>query len=89
MNHHINPAKTGLAMGGLLGGLHVIWSILVALGWAQALATFSLWAHMVSLPFVVGAFDPSAAVTVIVVAAIVGYAIGYAFASIWNRVHRG
>lgn len=88
MNHHINPAKAGLALGGLTGGLHLIWAILVAFGWAQALVNFSLWAHMVSVPFVVGAFDITAAVTVIIVATAVGYVIGSLFAKIWNRVHR-
>ena len=89
MNQHLNPTKTGLALGGLVGGIHLIWSILVAFGWAQSLINFSLWAHMVSLPFVVKTFDLSAAVTLIVVATIVGYVVGHIFVLIWNRVHRG
>ncbi len=88
MNQHLNPAKTGLALGGLVGGLHLVWSILVVLGWAQALVNFSQWAHMVSVPVVIKAFDLSAAVTVIVIAAIIGCVVGYAFANIWNYLHR-
>ena len=86
--NHLNPAKTGLAVGKLLGGLHVIWAILVWLGWAQPLINFSMWAHMVSVPVVVKAFDLSAAVTVVIVASLVGCVIGYLFANIWNRTHR-
>ena len=85
--NHLNPKKVGLAVGKFLGGVHLVWAILVALGWAQSLVNFSLWAHMVNMPVIIKAFDLSAAVTVIVVATIVGYVIGYAFARIWNQTH--
>ncbi len=89
MNQHLNPVKTGLALGKLLGGLHLVWVVLVLLGWAQALVNFSLWAHMVSAPVVVEVFNLSAAITVVIVASIVGCVIGYVFAKIWNWLHRG
>ena len=87
--NHLNPAKTGLALGKLVGGVHLMWSIFIALGWAQALVNFSQWAHMVSVPVVVGAFALSAAFTVVLVATFIGYALGYVFATIWNWLHRG
>lgn len=86
--NHLNPNKTGLALGKLVGGLHLVWAILVALGSAQALVNFSLWAHMVSMPVVVGAFDITAAITIIIVATAAGYVLGYLFAKIWNYLHR-
>lgn len=86
--NHLNPKKTGLAVGKLVGGLHLVWAVLVALGWAQTLVNFSMWAHMVSVPVVVKAFDLSAAVTVVIVATFVGFFIGYVFAKIWNWLHR-
>lgn len=89
MNHHINPAKVALTVGALVGGWHVVWSVLIALGWAQALVDFVLWVHMISMPVVVKAFDLSTATTLVVVTTIVGYVVGYLFARIWNRVHRG
>lgn len=89
MNHHISPTRTGLALGTLVGGLHLLWAVLVWIGWAQPLVDFSAWAHMINPPVVVKEFDPSAAVTVVIVAAIVGYLVGVAFARIWNRTHRG
>ncbi|MEK7135788.1 MAG: hypothetical protein AAB831_01355 [Patescibacteria group bacterium] len=88
MNNHLNPNKTGIALGGLVGGLHLVWAILVVLGWAQPLVNFSQWAHMVSMPVVVQPFNLSAAITVIIVATAVGYVLGYAFAKIWNYLHR-
>ncbi len=88
MNQHLNPTKTGLALGKLVGGLHLIWVILVALSWAQPLVNFSAWAHMVSVPVVVQSFNLSAAITVIIIATAAGYVLGYAFAKIWNYLHR-
>lgn len=86
--NHLNPKKTALALGKLVGGMHLVWAIVVALGWGQSLVNFSQWAHMVAVPIVVKPFDISAAITVIVVAAIVGCVVGYAFAHIWNWLHR-
>jgi len=36
---------------------------------------------------VAGPFDAGASATVIVLAAIIGYAVGYILATVWNRVH--
>ena len=86
--NHINPKKTGLTVGKLFGGVHLIWVVLVALGWAQAVVNFSQWAHMVSVPVVVGAFNLTAAITGSLVATAIGCVLGYAFAKIWNYLHR-
>lgn len=83
-----NPNKGGLVVGTFLGGVHLVWSVLVLLGWAQPLVNFSMWAHMIQSVPVVGSFDATAAVTVIVVAACIGYAVGYVLTTIWNKVHR-
>lgn len=88
MDHHIDPVKTGYVVGAFIGGWHLVWSILVALGWAQALINFILWMHMINLPYVVGAFDFTAATTLVVVTAISGCVFGYLFALLWNRMHR-
>lgn len=87
MNHYIDPAKTALTMGAFVGGLHLVWSILIALGWAQALVDFKLWVHMINVPIVVKSFELSTAVTLVVVTSIVGYIVGHVFARIWNRMH--
>jgi hypothetical protein len=88
MNQLVSPTKTALTVGVFVGGLHLVWSILVAFGWAQALIDFIFWAHMFTLPLVVKAFDATAAVTLIIITSIVGYALGYISALIWNRIHR-
>lgn len=89
MDHHIHTRKTALTVGAFVGFIHIIWSLFVALGWAQPIVNFALWAHMVSVPLVIGPFDLATSVTLIVVVSIIGYLVGYIFARIWNRVHRG
>lgn len=88
MDHYISPAKTALTLGILLGGYHLIWSILIALGVAQAIIDFIFWAHMISLPLVVKAFDVTATVTLVIMTSVIGYIVGYFLAIIWNRLHR-
>jgi hypothetical protein len=88
MEHHISPGKVALTFGAFAGGAHIIWSALVALGWAQPLVDFISWAHMITPTFIVEEFDVLAASTLIVVASIVGYAVGRLFAHVWNWAHR-
>jgi hypothetical protein len=83
-----NPNKVGLVFAILLGGLHLVWSILVATGVGQILYDFVLWAHMIHLAITVGPFDLTASITLIVVTAILGYVIGYVASVVWNRMHR-
>ena len=82
-----DPNKAGQVVAVVLGGWHLIWSILIFLGWAQPLLNFSLWAHMVHVDIVLGPFDAAAAVTVIVIATVLGYCLGYVVATVWNKVH--
>ncbi len=82
-----NPNKVGLVIAALVGGWHVLWVALVAAGWAQPLINFVFWAHMIQPIYVIKAFDPVAAVTLLVMTSITGYVVGYSGAIIWNRVH--
>jgi hypothetical protein len=45
-----NRNKVGLAIGALVGGWHLVWSLLVLIGWAQPILDFIFWAHMIK-PF--------------------------------------
>ncbi len=78
--------KVGLVGAVLLGGWHLVWSILVATGVGQALYDFILWAHMIQLNIVIGPFNLAAAATLIVMTAAFGYVIGYTGTWMWNRV---
>ena len=82
-----NANKVGLVFGALLGGFHLAWALIVLSGFAQAMYDFILWAHMIHLPIVIGPFDGTAAATLVVITAIMGYVVGYIGALVWNRVH--
>ena len=82
------PNKVGLVIAALIGGWHFVWVILVVLGWAQPIINFIFWAHMIRPVYVVGPFDPKAAVTLLVITFFSGYAFGYLGGSLWNRLHR-
>ena len=83
-----NSYKVGLVFAIILGGWHLVWSILVATGLGQALYDVILWAHMIHLAVTIGPFDLAASITLIVVTTIVGYIIGYVASWVWNTMHR-
>lgn len=84
----LDPKKTGLSLGLMVGGVHVLWSILVALGLAQGLLDFIFGLHMIANPEQVTGFDIMKAGTLIVITFGVGYVVGYIFSNIWNKVHK-
>ena len=84
----IKPNKAGLVIGALIGGWHLIWVLLVVSGCAQRLIDFIFWAHMIRPVYVVGPFDPIAAVTLLGITFFSGYAFGYLGGSLWNGLHR-
>jgi hypothetical protein len=81
----LNPKKAALTVGSLFALVHIVWSVLVALGWAQAVSDFVLWAHMVTLPHTVGPFDWTASLTVIILSFLIGGVLGAVFSKIWNH----
>jgi len=42
-----SPSKVGLVIGALIGGWHVVWALLVLIGWEQPILDFIFWAHMI------------------------------------------
>jgi hypothetical protein len=83
-----NPNKVGLVFAAIIGGWHICWAVLVLLGWAQRIIDFVFWAHMIQPVYVIKAFDPVAAITLIVITGVTGYVFGYAGAMVWNKPHR-
>jgi hypothetical protein len=82
-----NPNKVGLVIGALIGGWHVVWSLLVLIRLAQPILDFIFWAHMIKPVYFVKPFVPVAAITLIAITAAIGYVFGFVGAVIWNRVH--
>lgn len=83
----IHPIKAGVTLGALLGGWHLCWAILVAVGWAQALIDFIFWMHFIKPVFVVAPFDLGTAIILTAVTAAVGFLFAFLFSLVWNRLH--
>ena len=83
-----NPNRVGLVVGALIAGWHLVWSLLVLLRWAQPIIDFIFWAHMIQPIYIIKSFNPLAAITLIVITAVIGYIFGFVGAIIWNKLHR-
>ena len=75
-------------IGAVIAGCHLVWSVLVLIGWAQPIIDFIFWAHMIKPVYVVKPFDPAAAGALIVITAAIGYLFGFLGAVLWNRLDR-
>jgi hypothetical protein len=84
----LDPNKVGASLGLFLGTWHLLWSLLVAVGWGQPLIDFVLWAHMIHLPYVVGPFELARAAVLILLTTLAGYSLGWLFATFWNIWHQ-
>jgi hypothetical protein len=85
MDMKINKNKTGLTFGFLIAFMHLMWSILVALGIAQMLIDFILNLHMISMPIVIMPFNLIKALGLVVMTFIIGYIFGWFMAFFWNK----
>ena len=78
--------RAGLILALLVGGLHLLWSLLVMSGFAQPFVDFVFWLHSIRPVYVIEPFEPIRAAALIAYAAVAGYVIGAAFAFLWNRI---
>jgi len=75
-------------LAAVTGGFHLGWAVLVALGWAQPIIDFIFWAHFIKPIYLIEPFEIGRAVILLVLTSAVGFAIGAAFALIWNALHK-
>ncbi len=85
---NLNSHKAGLALGGLLGLFHFVWSLLIMIGFAQPFINFIFKLHMIVPPYTIAPFSLLMALGLIVVTSVIGYVFGWVFATIWNYVQK-
>ena len=81
---HIGPIKTGLAMGTVIGLWHLIWVILVGVGWAKPVMDFVLQLHFIKLDYELAPYAATTAAELVILTFAVGAAFGFFFAVVWN-----
>ncbi|MFA6524425.1 MAG: hypothetical protein WC264_01900 [Candidatus Paceibacterota bacterium] len=81
----ISKSKTALTFGFLIAFMHLLWSVLVALGIAQMFMNFVLNLHMITMPIVIMPFNLMKALELIIMTFVVGYIFGWFMAYFWNK----
>ena len=84
----IRPNRAGMILAVLLGGWHLMWSLLVAVGWAQPLIDFIFWIHFIKPVFVIQPFNIGIALLLLAVTSAIGYVVGWGFGVLWNKLHK-
>ncbi len=84
----IRPSRAGLVFAMLLGGYHLFWSLLVAIGWAQTLIDFIFRIHFIKPVYVIEQFNAGTALLLVAVTSALGYIVGWSFGVLWNRLHK-
>lgn len=80
----INALNAGLAVGSVVGLWHVMWSALVAVGWAQVVIDFVFWMHFIKPVLLVQPFNLGTAAVLVAITLTTGFALGYVLAAAWN-----
>jgi hypothetical protein len=90
MSAHFSVFKVGAAFAAVMVGFHLIWSVLVAVGWAQLVLDFVFWAHFIKPVYAIEPFEPIRAIALLALTAAVGFLLGLCAALVWNGLnHRG
>lgn len=84
----VHPVRAGVTLGVVLAGSHLLWSFLVAVGWAQPLADFLFRVNFVEPAYDVLPFSAGTAGMLLLVTGAVGFVTGWATARVWNWLTR-
>jgi len=84
----ISASRAGLVIAVLMGGWHLLWSVLVLLGWAQPFIDFLFWLHFIWPVYVIEPFELGRALFLVALTAGIGYGMGACFGLLWNRLQR-
>ncbi|HLC51175.1 MAG TPA: hypothetical protein VJH90_02245 [archaeon] len=80
----LNPKQVAVSLGLLAAAMHLIWSVMVALGFGQAWINWIIGLHFVSATVTVMPFNAVTAIILLVVTFVLGSIVGFVFATAWN-----
>ncbi len=85
----LKTGTTALVLGLFFALMHAVWMLMIFLGIAKWYLNWIFGLHLLTNPYGVLPFNFGTALMLIVVTFIVGYVMGWVFAIIWNRLHKG
>ena len=88
MNNRLAVVKVGLVFATVLSALHLCWSIMVALKWAQPVIDFVFWLRFMKPIVMIESFEVTRAAMLVGMTAGTGFLIGSVFALAWNALHK-
>lgn len=81
---HLNPVKTAISVGAVIGLYHLAWATLVASGAAKAFLDFVLMLHFMEIEYQIAPFSAAIAAGLVGLTFVIGGAFGLMFAVVWN-----
>lgn len=84
----MSPKKVALVSGSFFSLVHLVWGVLIAVGFAQSWMDFVYNLHSLNNPFTVMPFDLMRTLGLVIMTFLVGYIFGYVFAMLWNKLHK-
>jgi hypothetical protein len=82
----LSTTMMGLVTGGMMGGLHLLWSLSVAAGWGQSILNFFFWMYFIKPIDLIEPFQPARAITLVAISSIIWFVLGSLAARLWNRI---
>jgi hypothetical protein len=82
----LSTTMTGLVVGAMMGGVHLLWSLFVAAGWGQSILDFFFWMYFMKPIDLVVPFESTRALTLVAISSTIGFVLGSIAARLWNKI---
>ena len=80
----MNPNKIGFTLGSLAALVHLVWAIIVKLGFGSNVLGGIMRLHFISCPAAITPFSIGTAIFLVILTFIGGYVLGWLFATFYN-----
>jgi len=81
-----HPMTVALYTGMFVSSLHLLWSVMVALGVGQIYLDWILGLHFIKNPYIVIPFNFGTMFTLLIVTFVVGFILGWVGTICWNKM---